>query len=133
MLHSQVPLVVAGGRCRSGASRERGYEPCTQDAASRSAYGTSPEDALDERDAKECSHKQEGVKLIRRNGHKSGDSTGSKCEFAQQHTTTLCPGCPKARVLFQAAARHQRARQRADGMRPTLRGNPRIAAARPGG
>ena len=27
----------------SGASRERGYEPCTQDAASRSDFGSSPE------------------------------------------------------------------------------------------
>ena len=42
-LHSQVPLVVAGERCRSGASRARGYEPRTQDAASRSDSGSSPE------------------------------------------------------------------------------------------
>src|SRR5688572_9120367 len=42
-LHSQVPLVVAGGRCCSGASREHDYEPCTQDAASRSDSGSSPE------------------------------------------------------------------------------------------
>jgi hypothetical protein len=42
-LHSQVPLVVAGGRCRSGASRGFGYEPYPQDAASRSDSGSSPE------------------------------------------------------------------------------------------
>jgi hypothetical protein len=50
MLHSQVPLVVAGGRCRSGASRGSWSRASPQDAASHSAYGTSPEDALDERD-----------------------------------------------------------------------------------
>ena len=32
-----------GGGRGSGASRERGYEPCTQDAASRSDSGSSPE------------------------------------------------------------------------------------------
>jgi hypothetical protein len=51
LLRSQVPLVVAGGRCRSGASRGTWVRTSPQDAASRSAYGTSPEDALDERDA----------------------------------------------------------------------------------
>jgi hypothetical protein len=51
LAHSRVPLVVAEGRVSPGASRERGYEPRTQDAASRSASGSSPEDALSERDS----------------------------------------------------------------------------------
>ena len=42
-VHSHDPLVVADGRCCPGASREHGYEPCTQDAASRSNSGSSPE------------------------------------------------------------------------------------------
>jgi hypothetical protein len=48
--NSRVPPVVAEGRVFPGASRVRGYEPRPQDAASRSAFGSSPEDALDERD-----------------------------------------------------------------------------------
>ena len=43
MLHSQVPLVVAGGRCRSGASRGTWSRASPQDAASRSDSGSSPE------------------------------------------------------------------------------------------
>jgi hypothetical protein len=61
-VHSHDPLVVADGRFCSGASREHGYEPCTQDAASRSAYGTSPEDALDERDPPDIGPLQDAVK-----------------------------------------------------------------------
>ena len=49
-VHSHDPLVVADGRCCSGASRERGYEPCTQDAASRSDSRLVSGDALGERD-----------------------------------------------------------------------------------
>jgi hypothetical protein len=49
-LHSQVPLVVAGGRCCPGASRERVTSPCTQDAASRLWLVSG--DALGEQDSR---------------------------------------------------------------------------------
>jgi hypothetical protein len=62
LAHSRVPLVVAEGRVSPGASRGCGYEPRPQDAASRSAFGSSPEDALGERDADPIGPSRNNVK-----------------------------------------------------------------------
>jgi len=50
LVRSHVPLVVAEGRCRRTPPGGRGYEPARRTPHPAPCFGSSPEDALGERD-----------------------------------------------------------------------------------